>query len=418
MRLNRADKWPLYFSLILIGLGTFIIYKDIVNHSFLYWDDNYYIRDNPYLHSFSLQNIAWMFTSSHLANWHPLTWLSLAANFITTGDNPLYFKITNILIHLSTSFVLLLLSITLLQTVKQNYFKEQSFILTNTQILGAGLISCMLYAIHPQHTESVLWISERKDVLCGLFYFLALHFYLRHANSGSKRDQHLVSLFFICALMSKSMAVTLPLALILLDLYPLNRYQKNLPLRQNAVLLLRNKWFYFALCLVVAIITVVTQRNEIHDFDSLPIFPRTVNTSIALLKYMGDILYPAELSAFYPQHALVSDPSLISLAPPLLLIAIAVTAFKLYQRGYYAPVAAFGFFLITVLPVAGIIKIGDASMADRYSYIPTSSFYVLAGVAFMAIWSRLQAYKKWILPIPIWPHITTCRVIQRKVNKN
>ncbi|MDH5324279.1 MAG: hypothetical protein OEZ68_04725 [Gammaproteobacteria bacterium] len=382
------ERWPIYAILLIIGIVTYVSYIDIIHHSFIDWDDNMMIVGNQHLRSFTPENLQWMFTSAYAANWHPLTWLSLTANFVTTGENPLFFKMTNILIHIFSAFVLFLISVTVLRLVNKNFVTQNSAALLNeTQITGAGLLACLLFALHPQHVESVVWISERKDVLCALFYFLTILFYLRHSDGGKQSDYNMTVLCFVLAIMSKSMALTLPAVLILLDLYPLKRYNSNIPLKQNIVNILRNKWFFITTAAIVAIITVTTQRREIN-LETFSLFQGAGNTSIALLKYAWNVPSPIDIAGFHPYQDIVLNSSWQLWLPIFALFAIFLFTYLLYKKGVYAPAATWMFYIITVLPVSGVVPIGQAAMADRYSYIPTSGFYILLAMSAVLLWKK------------------------------
>lgn len=206
-------------SLLLFSL-TLITYLPSLRNDFV-WDDEKYILENTPIHSLNLQTIRWMFTTSYSSNWHPLTWLSHALDYKLWGLKSRGHHLINIIFHgLNTSLVFLLM-VSILSSLKPPSIKP-------AQILIAGGITSLLFALHPMHVESVAWVAERKDLLSAFFFLLSLISYLSYASGTPHKRKIRFTLrlfFFVLALMSKPMAVSLPLILLLLDYYPLERFK-------------------------------------------------------------------------------------------------------------------------------------------------------------------------------------------------
>jgi fumarate reductase subunit C len=215
---------------IALFLLTFLVYTPALNNDFVNWDDDGYVYENRNIQSLNLSSLYWMVTSFHEANWHPLTWLSLSLDYALWGLNPLGYHLTNIILHGSNTLLVFLLVIQLIMKAQEvsgipRPFNTKLPITTKSMMVAS--VTALLFGLHPLHVESVAWVAERKDLLCSLFAFLTLLSYLSYTSSMVTKHRciwfALCLLLFIFALMSKPMAVTLPVTLLLLDLYPLKR---------------------------------------------------------------------------------------------------------------------------------------------------------------------------------------------------
>jgi len=336
------------------------------NHQFLNYDDDDYVTNNPHVSSgLSSQNIAWAFTSVEAANWHPITWLSHMTDVQLYGMNPRGHHLTNVVIHtVSTLFLFLLL-----------------FRLTGA--LWQSLFVAALFALHPLHVESVAWVAERKDVLSTLFWFLTLLFYAAYTTKR-KPALYILALFsFILGLMSKPMLVTLPVVMLLMDFWPLGRYrheEQKQGLHQlfgRAITLIKEKIPFFACSLLSALITVYAQQKggTIATLTKVSFRLRSENALIAYVKYIGKTVWPHDLAVIYPFPSSIALWQVIgSLFILLLLTAVAIRAGR--RHPYFA--VGWFWFLITLVPVIGLIQVGSQSMADRYSYIPVIGLFIMA----------------------------------------
>ena len=362
-------------------VGLFVItaalYSKAAYFPFCIIDDTDYVRKNIHVASgLSLDSITWAFTAYHASNWHPVTWLSLMLDSQLFGNNPMGFHLVNIFLHaLNTSLLFLLFNS-----------------MTGAVWRSAFVAAC--FAVHPLHVESVAWITERKDVLSTLFWLLALLFYYYYVKRSS-RSMYLFSLVtFALGLMAKPMLVTTPVILLLLDFWPLARLKNGVINRvehqaggqaaNHFKLLLLEKLPFVLLAAGSSIVTMYAQENCMSTLAEVPILLRVSNALWALVLYMAKTVFPFNLSVFYP----LAQVSLWQTGCAAgILCGIAFTVLK--QKDRYPYLAAGWFlFLITLLPVLGIIQVGSQSMADRYSYIP------LIGLFVMASWGGAELYEK------------------------
>jgi tetratricopeptide (TPR) repeat protein len=353
---------------------TITVYWQVGTHEFVSYDDNTYVTDNPNVATgITGENIIWAFTSTYVANWHPITWLSHMADVQLYGMNPRGHHLTNVVIHTASSLLLLLLLFRCAGSLWQSSFVAAMF------------------ALHPMHVESVAWVAERKDVLSAFFWFLTLFLYSEYAKKPGtgiysslifhlSSPLYLLAFFsFILGLMSKPMLVTLPLVMLLMDFWPLGRYrleEHEQQLRQ-LVALIKEKLPFIACSLLSAGVTVFAQGvgGTMSDFVSVPLGIRIENALIAYLKYIGKALWPHDLAVLYPLSSSLQLWQVISSL--LVLLIVSATAIWFGRRYPYLTVGWF-WFLITLLPVIGLIQVGVQSMADRYSYIPLVGIFIIA----------------------------------------
>jgi len=404
-------KVILVSSLILFfAFGWLIaIYSNIVNHNFLNWDDTLYIVNNPHLRGITVENLYWMLTDVSTINWHPLTWLVYNIEFYIYGDSAVMFKLTNIIIHTVNCVILYLLfkkileiSITSTPTngTKINYYEAHY----------SALLAACLFAIHPQHIESVVWVSETKDVLCALFYSLTLLSYLKYKSDNNTRFYYGAVIFALFATLSKPMAVSIPAALVILDifLFPRDNSGENKLYYANHLLLDKIPFIVFAL--FIAVITLVTQSLAIKDLDTIGLLNRFINSNIATLHYLGTLILPANLSPFYPYSDISLKPSLGSALPIAVNLAIIAMAVKLRNKQQPLYLLSLIFFYIAILPVIGFITVGHQAYADRYSYIPTSIFYLAIANSFIKLSYNFKFTKTFRAAFSLLLLVFTCLI--------
>jgi len=375
-----------YVLAVAVALATFLVYLAALQNDFVGWDDGPYVVENHYIRSFDAAFFRWAFFDFYASNWHPLTWLSHALDYSAWGLNPLGHHLTNILLHALNTFLVVLLTAKLLGADK-----ARKPFLTDRNVLIAAGTTGVLFGIHPVHVESVAWVAERKDLLCGLFFLLSISAYLNFAenrpsaeNTGGlqdqnkySRNQYLMSLgFFLLALLSKPMAVTLPVVLLILDWYPLDRVRSWNTLRTAVV----EKLPFFAGSVMSSILTVLAQRGTIAPLEFVPVSTRLLVAINSLLSYIGKMLWPANLIPFYPY------PGTASLAEPEYLLSLifvtGLTAgcFFLAKRQKWW-LAAWAYYIATLIPVLGIVQVGKQAMADRYTYLPGLGPFLCLGLA-------------------------------------
>ncbi|RKZ76303.1 MAG: hypothetical protein DRR19_28730 [Candidatus Parabeggiatoa sp. nov. 1] len=397
-------------SLLLIFLLTsitFLAYYPALNNGFQTWDTRSYVIDNPNIKALTWENIQWMFTSFHMSNWHPLTWLSHAIDYAWFGLNPWGHHFVSLVIH-SLNTILLFMLVIVLISFKPSADKSSSglFARIDNKTLLAASVAAILFGIHPQHVESVVWVAERKDVLCLFFILLALLSYVFYnaAHTINARFGWYLStlLCFVLALLAKPMAVTFPVILLLMDVYPLNRTRLSTSHQHNSVSYKRlvvEKIPFFMLTLFSATITFLAQHQggSISALEYMGIQIRLLNAFNSLIFYLSKFIFPIGLSPFYPYPSYSSFheyyPSLI---PVIAFFLITFVCGYLWTKKKYYWLMAWLFYLVTLSPVIGIIQVGAQAAADRYVYLPTIPFYILIGIGIARLlYNQTRKVIKW-----------------------
>jgi len=360
---------------LLLAVITLAVYWQVGNHEFLNYDDNVYVTENSHVVSgLTAANAGWAFTSFHGANWHPVTWLSHMADVQLFGMNPRGHHLTNVFIHAAASVLLLL------------------FLFRVTGGLWQSAFAAALFALHPLHVESVAWVAERKDVLSGFFGILTLLLYASYAVKRTAMRYALALASFALGLMSKPMLVSLPVILLLLDFWPLQRLRFGDSEHGSGdgapfPVLLKEKVPFFVCALVSAILTMIAQQKggAIRSFEAVPLADRIGNALVSYVSYLVKTVWPHDLAVFYPFPASLPIWQ-VTAASLTLLFFSAVVVRAARQRPYL--LLGWFWFLITLAPVIGIIQVGGQAMADRYSYLP------LVGLFIMAAWEAPRIVAK------------------------
>lgn len=365
----------LLLCLLLVAL-TLGIYAQVASHQFINLDDTDYVTSNPNVAGgLRAENVEWAFTTVHAANWHPLTWLSHMTDVTLFGMNPRGHHLTNVACHAAAAVLLFLLFVRLSGAVWQSFFVAA------------------LFALHPLHVESVAWVAERKDVLSALFGFLTLYCYAAYVQQQSTLRYLLALAFFVLGLLTKPMLVTWPLVMLLLDYWPLGRIRQSsaVPLRQQIAVfagLLKEK-IPFLLCAAVSAGITIYAQDKGGAIAGLAVVPwrlRCENAMVACVTYLGNTLYPHDLAVYYPFPGTIPLWQAVSAAAVLLVITAAVL--KTMQNHPYLAVG-WSWFLITLVPVIGLVHIGAQARADRYTYLP------LIGLFVMAAWGVPACARRW-----------------------
>ncbi len=396
-----AVKKNQYYLAVLAAFAALLVYLPALHNEFAELDDAVYVLKNPFIRSFDSTLFRWAFFHFYAANWHPLAWLSHALDYALWGLKPLGHHLTNIILHAVNTALVVLLAAKLLETAgdRSALHTPAPSLNDRTILITAGVIG-LLFGLHPVHVESVVWVAERKDLLCAFFFLLSIMAYVKYADSqesgvggrgpvknageksGSKKfltNKHylLTCCFFILALMSKPMAVTLPVVLLILDWYPLNRIRsfKNL---WDAIV---EKAPFLVLSILSSIVTMWAQQTggAMKMMAIVPLSTRVLVAVQTLLTYLGKILVPVNLIPFYPYPR---DASLYSFEyVSAIIMAIGITvACMVAARRQKAWLSAWGYYVITLVPVLGLIQVGEQSMADRYTYLPSLGPFFIAGL--------------------------------------
>lgn len=363
----------------LLVLATLLLYLPVVHHEFISgWDDDDYVTQNPHVSTgATVANVRWAFSSFELSNWHPVTWLSHMLDCQLFGLNSGTHHYVNVVLHA----VNVLLLFWLLQWA--------------TGAMWRSFFVAAIFALHPLNVETVAWVAQRKSLLSAFFSLLTVAAYGWYTKRGGWKRYLAIVCAYALALMSKPMAVSLPILLLLFDYWPLQQLEE-LPFPRSWTRLVIEK---IPLFVMSAADCVITQRAQgaggsVMGLTLLPVSVRLENAAIAYVAYIGKILWPARLSAFYPL-ALSPAPG-DAVASAAILIAITVLALYFHRARWF--LVGWFFFLITLVPVIGLVQVGFQGMADRYTYVPAIGLLVLIvwGVA-----SAVQSMRSARIALPI-----------------
>ena len=375
----------IYFALVVSAL---LVFWQVRNFDFVNYDDNDYVYANPHvLNGLTAGTVWWAFTTGYAANWHPLTWLSLTLDRQLFGPNPAGFHLTNLFFHIANTLLLFLVLKQMTKAIWQSAFVAAAF------------------ALHPMHVESVAWIAERKDVLSTFFWILAMLAYMRYVKQPGAARYLLVLLIFALGLMAKPMLVTLPVVLLLLDYWPLNRLMPQTVAvagrqkHKSAPAADKNPTFYriiiekvpfFVLSVISSIITFLVQRSggAVRDIDALSLNNRIANTFLSYVRYIGKMFWPQNLAIFYP-FDVIRIPFWQIAACAFLVLGISIFVVRIGHNQRYLSLGWF-WYLGTLVPVIGIVQVGSHAMADRYTYI------ALIGLFIIIAWGLPELLAKWI----------------------
>ena len=359
---NETNLIKIVISFILI-CSILILYWQVSCFEFLAYDDTQYISLSS--KKLSLSSISWAFRSIDAANWHPLTWLSLILDYNLYGAKAGGYHFTNLIFHIVNTLLL--------------------FFLLNkmTGTLYRSAFAAALFALHPLHVESVVWVSERKDVLSAFFWLLTMWAYVLYIKVPDWKKYLLVIFFFILGLMAKPMLVTLPFVLLLMDYWPLGRMRLGQTISANDLntgkktisFLIVEKMPLFLLAFFSCIITYIAQNasNAVVSFQNISLISRIFNAVNSYVGYLEKTFWFQNLEVFYPYPGKFSSLEIVSSA--LLVSSLTALAIILIKKTPYVAVGWF-WFLGTLVPVIGIIQIGSQAMADRYTYIPLIGIFI------------------------------------------
>jgi len=353
-----SNKFHIFLICLMLASATLIAFEPLRHNQFLNYDDNDYITENQHVQSgLNLKSIKWAFTTAHAANWHPVTWLSHIIDCRLFGLNPAGHHFTNLLLHIANTLLLFWVLKDITGAIWQSAFVAAVF------------------ALHPLHVESVAWISERKDVLSTMFWLLTMAAYVRYVRRHSV-IRYIGTLFlFALGLMAKPMLVTLPFVLLLLDYWPLKRltYYPLSAIRHT----LLEKLPFFALSAVSSVITFLAQRSggAVAHIDLLPLSMRFANAPVSYVKYIGKMFWPTKLAVLYPYFGEKLSAWLV-VTSVLALLAVTILVIRLASKHRYLPVGWF-WYLGTLVPVIGLVQVGNQPLADRYTYIPLTGLFII-----------------------------------------
>ena len=376
-------------SLVLILVITLLSYLPVLKAGFV-WDDASYIQDNPLIHSITPGNI---FSSYVMGNYHPFTMLALSIQYQLFSLNETGYHIINLLLHLA-NVVLVYYSVILLCNKK-----------------NVALVAALLFGIHPLHTESVAWISGIKDLLYTFFFLCAYISYLKYLSDKQNRFYWITLLFFLFSILSKAMAVSLPVLLLLTDYFK----ERKMNLKT---------WFekipFLLLAVVFGVVAIWAQQSSqgMKDMASYPFSQRIVFACYGFVTYLWKSLLPISQSAFYA-YPVKSGESLSVQYYIYPLLMLGLFAFVIYSLRFTRKVFfGIGFFTITIFLVLQLLPVGDAVMADRYSYLSSIGIFYLAGEGFNRVWENKGKTISLALLIPFLIFFCVSTYLRTKVWEN
>lgn len=374
---GEVSSWKSWWPCFLIAGLVLWSFWPSLHHGFVNYDDPDYVTNNAGVRGgLSLASIAWAFDPATRvsANWHPLTLLSHMLDCQIYGLEPFGHHLTSVLLHAANAVLLFIV------------------LFRMTVARWRCLVVAVWFGLHPAHVESVAWVAERKDVLSGLFWMLTLLFYHRYVTSKAEaspraRTAYCLALAaFFLGLLAKPMLVTLPFVLLLLDVWPLRRMTLG-SLRP----LLLEKVPFFVLTAVSSVMTYLVQKQAgaMVQVESIPFAVRIANAAVSYLRYVGILVWPVDLTVFYPFQA--SWPITLVALAVLCVIGVSLAAIRMRQVCAYFPVGWF-WFLGTLVPVIGLVQVGMQSIADRYTYLPSIGFFIIVA------WGMEQIRRRWQMP--------------------
>ncbi len=379
--LSRRDKcYRISFCLL---TAVFLVYLPVVHFDFVLYDDTAYVSDNDIVKGgLNIAGIIWAFTTFHVSNWHPLTWLSHMLDVEIYGMHPGGHHFTSVGLHLINTLVLF-------------------FVLgKSTGRVWTSAVVSALFALHPLHIESVAWIAERKDVLSTLFFMLSLRAYVQYSEHPSLRRYLEVVLLFAFGLMSKPMLVTFPFVLLLMDYWPLGRIRTNADGRHDRLVgtgipvsrLLIEKIPLFFLSAISCVVTFIAQKTggSVASTDTLSVGVRIWNSFISYGDYLFKTIWPTRLSVYYPYPEVLPYRQ-ITLSIVVLSVTSTLAVYWLKKRPWFA--VGWFWYIGTLVPVIGFIQVGTQAMADRYTYIPSIGIFIIAAWWGREIFTRLDLKK-------------------------
>lgn len=390
-----VDKRCVFLIYAGLALAIIIAFEPVRHNGFVNYDDYEYITENPYVKSgINPESVIWAFnTQGKGGNWHPLTWLSHMLDCELFGIRPLWHHLTNLLLHIASTLLLFWL------------LKKMTGAVWPSAFVAA------VFALHPLHVESVAWAAERKDVLSGLFWMLTIAAYIRYVQCKTIGRYLLLFLFLGLGLMAKPMVVTLPFVLLLLDYWPLDRFQCRYQSKDKAFKqpqkassnyqrttlyhLIFEKIPLFVLVAASCVVTYIVEQSAVSTESQADVSLnlRVANALVSYVSYLGKMIYPTGLAVLYPHPG---DSLPVWQITVSVVILAGISAFTIYmgKRLRYLP-AGWLWYLGTLIPVIGLVQVGSQAMADRFTYLPSIGAFI------MVAWGAADIFAKWQYRKPV-----------------
>jgi tetratricopeptide (TPR) repeat protein len=372
-RVGPLARWLVPGALAILVALVLMVYAPVRAYDFISFDDPSYVSENPHVAGgLTWAGVSWAFTTLHAGYWIPLTWFSYMADVQIAGPGAGAHHATNVLLHLASTLLLF------------------GLLLRLTGAAGRSLLVAALFAVHPLHVESVAWVTERKDALSTVFLMLALRSYVGYVRRPSVARYALVAASFACGLMAKPVVVTLPLLLLLLDVWPLGRVtlarEQGVPAQAAALRVTRVAWTravvekvpLLLLAVAAGVITFIAQHGAGAVLTAEKAGPglRVATAITACVTYIRKAIWPAGLAVFYPYEPVIRWWA--TGAALLVLTIVSFLVLRLRRQPYLA--VGWLWYLVALVPMAGLVQVGSQWMADRFTYVP------LIGLVIIVAW--------------------------------
>jgi tetratricopeptide (TPR) repeat protein len=365
-QIKKSLVISIYFALL---ISTLLVFWQVRHFDFINYDDSVYVYENPHiLNGLTAGSIRWAFTTGFAEFWHPLTWISLMLDCQLFGASAGRIHLVNLLLHIANTLLLFIV------------LKKMTGALWQSAFVAA------LFALHPLHVESVAWVSERKDVLSTFFWLLAMLAYAQYVKKPGIVRYLLTLLIFALGLMAKPMLVTLPFVFLLLDYWPLER-----KISRHLVV---EKIPFIVLSIASSVIAFIAQqsRKSFLSFVAIPSLKfRIANALISYMKYIEKMFYPAGLAPFYP-HPVENVSVLYAIISAVFLLLVTIVVIRFAKNHRYL-VTGWFWYLGTLIPVIGIIQVGNHAMADRYTYITLTGLFIIIAWGLPELFAKLPQRK-------------------------
>lgn len=385
-----TQTWPRWLAPLLVALATGAAFLPALSNDFVNWDDDKILTDNPYYRGLGWQQLRWMFTTFHMGHYQPLSWLSFAVDYLIWGMNPFGYHLTSLLLHGANAVLFYFVSRELLRAALSISTEAETW-----QSSVSAALSALLFAIHPLRVESVAWATERRDVLSGFFYLATICCYLRAVSQqepGAKTWLFGLALVgYVLSLLSKAIGITLPVVLLLLDVYPLKRLRGKpsdwLKPQCRTVLLEKIPFVAFAGGFAIAALLAQHTTGALKPLDQFDVFSRLLQAGFAFVFYLWKTILPLQLSPIYELPIDVGNWFWLFVLSAVVTITLTV-ALIYRRRRWPAALACWIYYLIVLAPVTGVAQSGPQLVADRYTYLACLGWPLLIGGGLFRIWQR------------------------------
>ena len=395
--LQLSGKLQTRIFIVLIASVVFACYMPTLNNGFV-WDDEVNFNENFNYRGLSTSHLNWMFTTFHDANYHPLAWLTLGFDFVLWEMNPAGYHLTNVVLHVLNAVLFFFLII--------EFLRLTFVVTTDMDMLGikvSAIVAALFFAIHPLRVETVSWISTRGDLLCGVFYLLTIIAYVRMNNKEAaidKRKWFLLSmLFFVFSLISRAWGITLPLVLLILDVYPIRRLVWKGQITSRHIMVFIEKIPYCILAMGAAIMAIIAKKEAILTLSQHGLSDRIIQSTYGLCFYLLKTIMPIRLSPLY-----LLDNSFNPVEEPMyilcILIVLCISVWLVHMKNRWPwAITAWVCYVVIVSPLLGFVQSGPQIVADRYTYIACLPIGVLAGAGMLRLWTarknRFKSSASW-----------------------